>query len=94
MKLTVCPYAMNEPRQIDVLYGGGHWLTELDVGFLSFDCSTLMQLIEAVRREYPDQSLLFVVDYSTIAYYPDAKAQVIEASEKSGALVIASVLEF
>ncbi len=62
--------------------------------FLSFDCSTLMQLIEAVRREYPDQSLLFVVDYSTIAYYPDAEAQFIKASEKSGALVIASVLEF
>jgi hypothetical protein len=90
---SVYPYAMNEPRQIDVAYNG-HWLTQTGEGFLRFDCSTLMQLIEAVRREYPDQSLLVVVDYSTIAYYPDAEAQVIEASEKSGALVIASVQEF
>jgi hypothetical protein len=85
---------MNEPREIDVVYAARKWLTETDGGFLSFGCSSLMQLIEAVQWEYPDQPLLFVVDYKTIAYYPDAEEQFIEAREKSGALVIASVQEF
>jgi hypothetical protein len=51
-------------------------------------------LIEAVQQECPEEALLFVVDYSTIAYQPDAEAQFREAGEKSGVVVIASAQEF
>jgi hypothetical protein len=85
---------MGEPREIDVAYANGHWLTQLGAGFLHFDCATLMQLIEAVQQECPEEALLFVVDYSTFAYYRDAEAQFLEAIEKSGALIISSVQEF
>jgi hypothetical protein len=87
-------FDMAEPRKIDVFFADGHWLTQVGAGFLHFDCATLTQLIEAVQQECPDEALLFIVDYSTIAYHPDAESQFREASEKSGALIIASVQEF
>ncbi len=70
---------MGETRQIDVAYTNGHCLTQLGVGFLRFDCATLMQLIEAVQQECPEEALLFVVDYSTIERSLDAEAQFLEA---------------
>jgi hypothetical protein len=81
-------------NELAVAYANGHWLAQTGDGFLNFDCATLMQLIEAVQRELPDEALLFVVDYSTFAYYLDAEAQFLEATEKSAALLIASVQEF
>lgn len=84
----------NEPRRIDVAYTDGHWLTQLSGEADVLDYPTLMQLIKAVQRALPDQALLFVVDYTTIEFYFDAELQFIEASEKSGAMVITSVQEF
>jgi hypothetical protein len=85
---------MSKSRQIDVVYVDGHWLTKLDGGFLRFGSATLMELIETVQQQCPDEALLFVVDYPTIEYRLSAEAQFIEASKKSGALIIASAGEF
>lgn len=53
-----------------------------------------MQLIAAVQSALPSEPLLFVVDHATIEHHLDAEAQLLEASEKSGALIIGSVQEF
>jgi hypothetical protein len=59
-----------------------------------FDCESLQKLIKAIQRDWPDEPLLFIVDRSTIDGYLDAESQLLEASEKSGALVISSVRAF
>jgi hypothetical protein len=82
---------MNEPRLVDVAFADGHWLAEVTPGFEGqFDLPSLMQLIEAVQQERPDETLLFVVDCSTIEYHLNAEAQLLDASAKSDALVISS----
>ncbi|QAY96731.1 hypothetical protein CWB41_14140 [Methylovirgula ligni] len=86
---------MPEPRKIDVAYSDGHWLAEVAPDFDEpFDCESLQRLIEAVQRERPDEPLLFIVDWTTIEGYPDAELQLLDAGEKSGAMVISSVQEF
>jgi hypothetical protein len=79
---------MSEPRKIDVAYADGHWLAEVD--FYSFDCPNLMTLIKTVPCLLPDEELIFIVDQSTVEDYVAAEAQFVEASTKSGALVISS----
>jgi hypothetical protein len=86
--------AMNDPRKVEVAHADGHWLTQVSDGFFSFDCATLMQLIEAVQSALPGEELLFVVDYTTIEYLHDAQIQIIEARAKSGSTVITSVEGF
>lgn len=85
---------MSEAQKIDLAYSDGHWLTQVGDGFIIFDCSTLMQLIKTVQNAFPGEQLLFVVDYTTIEYHLDAEAQLLAASQRSDALVIASVQEF
>jgi hypothetical protein len=86
---------MVEPRKVDVAYSDGHWLAEVAPDYDEpFDCRTLQKLIDKVQRDWPDQSLIFVVDRATVEGHVGAEAQFLEASEKSGALVIASVQEF
>jgi hypothetical protein len=46
------------------------------------------------RIVLPDEALLSVIDYTTIEYHLDAESQLIEAAEKSGAMVISSAQEF
>ncbi len=82
---------MVEPRKVDVAYTDGRWLAEVGPHYDEpLDCGTLQQLIDAAQRDWPDQSLLFIVDQSTTRGYRDAEAQLLDASEKSGALVISS----
>lgn len=86
---------MNEPRKVDVAFTDGRWLAEVGPYYDEpLECGTLQQVIDAVQRDWPDQSLLFVVDQSTVAGYAEAEGQLLQASEKSGALVISSVQEF
>jgi hypothetical protein len=85
---------MNEPRRVDVAYTDGHWWADITPGYEEPpDCDSLQKLIEAVQRDLPDQALLFIVDQATIDGYPAAEAQLLEANEKSGAMVISSVHE-
>jgi hypothetical protein len=84
---------MNEPRRIDVVYADGRWLAQIAPD-AEFDRGSLRELIGAVQQALLDDILLFVIDYLTIEYHLDAEAQLLEASEKSGALVISSVQEF
>lgn len=82
---------MNEPRKVEVAFADGRWLAEVSPDFDEpFGCESLRKLIEAVQRGWPGETLLFIVDQSTIDGYVDAEAQLLEASEKSGALVVSS----
>jgi hypothetical protein len=82
---------MNEPCLVDVAYSDGHWLADVGPNFEGqFDLPSLMQLIRAVQVSVPTESFVFVVDRSTIDGYENAEAQLLEASEKSGALVVSS----
>ncbi len=47
-----------------------------------------------MQEEHPEGVFLFVIDQSTIQGYVCAEAQFLDASEKSGAMVITSVQEF
>jgi hypothetical protein len=86
---------MIESRKVDVAYTDGHWLAEVAPDYDEpLDCRTLQKLIDLVQREWPDQSLIFVVDQATVEGDSHAEAQFLDASEKSGALVISSVQEF
>lgn len=86
---------MSTPKKIDVAYTDGHWWAEITPDYEEPpDCESLLTLIEAVQRDWPDQEILFVVDQSTINGYPNAEAQLLEAVKKSDALVISSVQEF
>ncbi len=86
---------MIESRKVDVAYSNGHWLAEVAPDYDEpLDCRTLQKLIDLVQRDWPDQSLIFVVDQATVAGYGHAEAQFLEASEKSGALVISSARDF
>jgi hypothetical protein len=86
---------MVDPHLVDVAYADGHWLAEAGPYFEGqFDLPTLMQIITAVQKSLPAETFVFVVDQSTVEDYEDAEAQVLEASEKSGALVISSVQVF
>jgi hypothetical protein len=86
---------MNDPRKVDVAYVDGRWLAEVAPDYDEpLECGTFQELIDAVQRDWPDLALVFVFDRSTIEGSADAEAQLLEASEKSGALVISSVQEF
>ncbi len=78
-----------------VAYAAGRWLAEVAPDYdKPLDCGTLQKLIDVVKWEWPDQSLLFVVDQSSIEGRIEAETEFLEASEKRGALVISSVQEF
>ncbi len=82
---------MIEPRKVDVAYAAGRWLAEVAPDYDEpVDCWSFQQLIDAVQQDWPDQPLVFVVDHSTIEGYVEAEAQFLDASEKSGALVVSS----
>jgi hypothetical protein len=82
---------MIEPRKVEVAYTEGHWLAEVEPDYDEpFDCRTLQKLIDKVQRDWPDQPLIFVVDQATVEGHVGALSQLLEASEKSGALVVSS----
>jgi hypothetical protein len=82
---------MIEPRKVEVAYTDGHWLAEVAPDYDEpFDCRTLQKLIDKVQRDWPDQPLIFVVDQATVEGHVGAESQLLEASEKSGALIMSS----
>ncbi len=82
---------MNDPRKVDVAYADGHWLAEVAPDYDEpLECSTFQALIDAVQRDWPDQALVFVVDQPTVEGHVEAEDQLLEASEKSGALIVSS----
>jgi hypothetical protein len=94
MRLLRHWFYMNEPHKVDVVCTGGHWFADvLDVRD-PIDCGNLAELIKAVQQARPDETLLFVVDQSTVEGDEEAEWQLLQAAEKSGALVISSVQEF
>ncbi len=81
---------MIEPRKVDVAYTAGHWLAEVAPYDQPLQGDTFQRLIDAVQRDWPDQALIFVVNRATVEGHQDAEAQLLDASEKSGALVVSS----
>ncbi len=83
--------SMIEPRKVDVAYMAGRWLAEVAPDYDEpLQSDTFQRLIDTVQRDWPDQALIFVVNRSTTEGDEDAEAQFVDASEKSGALVISS----
>jgi hypothetical protein len=86
---------IREPRRVDVAYSNNHWLAEVAPDYDEpLDCDSLQRVIDTVQRDWPDQPLIFIVDQSTIEGDVQAEAQLRDATEKSGAMVISSVQEF
>ncbi len=86
---------MSEPCKVEIAYTDGHWFADFSPrGDETMDCGSLLLLIKEAQNAKPDETLLFVVDQSTIQGHADAEAQFFNASEKSGAMVISSVQEF
>ncbi len=84
-----------EPRRVDVAYSDDHWLAEVAPDYDEpLDCGSLQQVIDSVQQDWPDQSLIFIVDQSTIEGIVEAETELLDATEKSGALIISSVQEF
>ncbi len=85
---------MSELRKVDVAYTSGHWFADTPDRGEPIDCGDLAGLIKAVQRAQPAETLLFVIDQSTVEGDEEAEWQLLHAAEKSGALVISSVQEF
>jgi hypothetical protein len=85
----------SEPRLVDVAFTDGRWLAEVTPGFEGqFDLPTLIQVIDGVQRTFPAETFFFIVDQSSVEGHLDAEAQVLEAREKRGAMIISSMQEF
>ncbi len=81
---------MIEPLRVNVACTDGHWFADIPDVRQPIDSGNLAGLIKAVQRSRPDDVLTFVVDRSTIDGDEDAEWQFLQASAKSGALVISS----
>jgi hypothetical protein len=80
----------DKPLRVNVACTDGHWFADMPNVGEPIDSGTLAGLIKAVQRSRGDEVLTFVVDRSTIDGDEDAEWQFLQASGKSGALVISS----
>lgn len=86
---------MSELRRVDVAYTQGHWFADIRNVDAPIDCGSLRGLINAVKHARPDETLLFIVDQSTIDRHIEAAREFLQVERNNGqTLIISSVQEF
>lgn len=85
---------MNELRKVYISFQFGRWIGRVAADAGIYEWPDLGRLIAVLQRIYRTETLLFIVNRSTIKGSAAAETEFLKASEKGGALMISSVQEF